>query len=98
MAGYDLSRRTERCGVSRAQAVAGVPIALAMARGRFAKLRRVRPRPYALADVPPDMPPVLSSESYGPELTDIVLAYGHPHKVSKPLNEVNLGVHLVRAK
>jgi hypothetical protein len=57
--------------MSRAQAVVGVPIALAVARGRFAKLRRVRPCPYALAEVPPDMPPILSSESYGPELTDI---------------------------
>jgi hypothetical protein len=42
--------------MSRTQAIAGVPVALAVARFRFAKLRRVRPRPYALADVPPDVP------------------------------------------
>ena len=74
--------------MSRAQAVVGVPVALAVARFRFAKLRRVRPRPYALTEVPPDMPPILSSESYGPELTDIVVEYGHPLKVSKPLIQV----------
>jgi hypothetical protein len=68
--------------MSRAQAVAGVPVALAVARFRFAKLRRVRPRPYALADVPPDMPPILSSEGYGPGLTEIVLEYGHPFQVA----------------
>ena len=65
-----------------------MPVALAVARGRFAMLHRVRPRPYALAEVPPDMPPILSSESYGPGLTDIVLEYGHPHQVSKPLIQV----------
>ena len=59
-----------------------------MARFRFAKLRRVRPRPYALTDVPPDMPRILSSEDYGPGLTEIVLEYGHPYEVSKPLIQV----------
>lgn len=74
--------------MSRAQAVVGVPVALAVARFRFAKLRRVRPRPYALAEVPPDMPPILSSETYGPGLTNIVLEYGHPLNVSKPLIQI----------
>jgi hypothetical protein len=74
--------------VSRVQLAAGAPVALAVSRFRFAKLRRVRPRPYALGDVPPDMPRLLWSEGYGPGLTQIVLAYGHPHDVRKPLIQV----------
>lgn len=74
--------------MSRAQLAAGAPIALAVARFRFAKLRRVRPRPYALRDVQPEMPRILWSESYGQGLTEVVLAYGHPHDVSKPLIQV----------
>jgi hypothetical protein len=34
------------------------------------------------------MPPILWSEGYGPSLTDIVLAYGHPHEVDRPLIQV----------
>jgi hypothetical protein len=74
--------------VSRAQLVAGVPVALAVARFRFAKLRRVRPRPYALTRVEPGMPRLLWSEGYEQGLTEIVLAYGHPHDVSKPFIQV----------
>jgi hypothetical protein len=69
-------------------ACSGAPVALAVSRFRFAKLRRVRPRPYALAEVPPHMPQILWSEGYGQGLTEIVLAYGHPHEVSKPLIQV----------
>ena len=74
--------------MSRVQLAAGAPIALAVSRFRFARLRRVRPRPYALGDVPPGMPRILWSEGYGPGLTEIVLAYGHPHDVRKPLIQV----------
>jgi hypothetical protein len=74
--------------VSRAQLVVGAPLALAVSRFRFAKLRRASPRPYALAEVLPHSPRILWSESYGPALTEIVLAYGHPHDVSKPLIQV----------
>lgn len=74
--------------MSRAQLVAGAPIALAVSRFRFAKLRRVRPRPYALSELQPEMPRILWSEGYGQGLTEIVLAYGHPHDVSKQLIQV----------
>ena len=74
--------------MSRAQLAAGAPIALAVSRFRFAKLRRVRPRPYALSELQPEMPRILWSEGYGQGLTEIVLAYGHPHDVSKPLIQV----------
>lgn len=78
----------EESGVSRAQLVVGAPFALAVSRFRFAKLRRVRPRPYALAEVPSHMPRILWSEGYGQGLTEIVLAFGHPHEVRKPLIQV----------
>ncbi|MGH3246091.1 MAG: hypothetical protein ACRDOI_07760 [Trebonia sp.] len=78
----------EEFGVSRAQLVVGAPFALAVSRFRFAKLRRDRPRPYALAEVPPHMPRILWSEGYGQGLTEIVLAFGHPHEVNKPLIQV----------
>jgi hypothetical protein len=74
--------------VSRAQLAAGAPIALAVSRFRFTKLRRLRPRPYALWDVRPEMPRILWSEGYGQGLTEIVLAYGHPHEVNRPLIQV----------
>jgi hypothetical protein len=74
--------------VSRAQLVVGASVALAVSQFRFAKLRRVRPRPYAFVGLPPRMPQILWSEGYGPGLTDIVLAYGHPHEVSRPLIQV----------
>jgi hypothetical protein len=74
--------------VSRAQLVAGAPGALVVSRFRFAKLRRLHPRPVELATVPDGMPRFLSSEGYGPGLTDLVLAYGHPFAVHKPLIEV----------
>lgn len=74
--------------MSRAQLVAGAPVALAVSRFRIAKLRRARPHPYALAEVPPTMPRILWSEGWGPGLTDMVLAYGYPHAVAKPLIEV----------
>lgn len=63
-------------------------MALAVARFRFAKLRRLRPRPYALTRVPPGMPRLLWSEGYDQGLTEIVLAYVHPHDVSKPFIRV----------
>lgn len=34
------------------------------------------------------MPQILWSEGYGQGLTEIALAYGHPHEVSKPLIQV----------
>jgi truncated hemoglobin YjbI len=74
--------------VSRVQLVVGAPIALAVSRYRFAKLRRVRPRPYALSEAEPHMPRILWSEGFGQGLTEVVLAYGHPHDVSKPLIQV----------
>jgi hypothetical protein len=74
--------------VSRVQLVVGAPIALAVSRFRFAKLRRVRPRPYALSEAGPHMPRILWSEGFGQGLTEVVLAYGHPHDVSKPLIQV----------
>ena len=74
--------------MSRAQLVAGAPVALAVSRFRFAKLRRVRPRPYALCEAEPHMPRILWSERFGEGLAEIVLAYGHPHDVSKPLIQV----------
>jgi hypothetical protein len=74
--------------MSRAQLVVGAPVALAVSRFRFAALRRARPRPYALAEIPPAMPTILSSEGWGAGLTQIVLAYGYLHTVSRPLIEV----------
>jgi len=74
--------------VSRTQLVVGAPVALAVSRFEFAKLRRLRPRPVALAAVPAGMPRMLCSESYGPGLEEIVLAYGYPFPVHKPLIEV----------
>lgn len=74
--------------MSQAQLVVGAPVALAVSRFRFAKLRRVRPHPYALVEMPPIMPRILWSEGWGRGLTDMVLAYGYPHAVAKPLIEV----------
>lgn len=74
--------------MSRVQLAAGAPITLAVSRFRFARLRRVRPRPYALSAAQPEMPRILWSEGYGPGLTEIVLAYGHPHDVSRQLIQV----------
>jgi hypothetical protein len=77
--------------VSRAQLVVGAPVALAVSRFRFAKLRRVRPHPYAVADVLPHMPRILWSEGFGQGLIEIVLAYGYPHDVSKQFIQVRTG-------
>ncbi|HEV2251942.1 MAG TPA: hypothetical protein VGS06_01990 [Streptosporangiaceae bacterium] len=74
--------------MSRAQLVAVAPFALAVSRFRFARLRRLRPRPYALSDLQPEMPRILWSEGYDQGLTEIVLAYGYPHDVSRPLIQV----------
>ena len=74
--------------MSRTQLVVGAPVALGVSRFRFAKLRRLQPRPVALAAVPAGMPRMLNSESYGPGLTEVVLAYGYPFPVHKPLIEV----------
>lgn len=74
--------------MSRTQLVAGAPVALAVSRFRFARLRRLRPHPVALAGVPAGMPRILSSESYRAGLQEIVLAYGYPFDVHKPLIEV----------
>lgn len=71
--------------MSRAQLVAGVPFALAIARFTSAKLRRAHPHPYALASA---LPKILWSDSWGPGLTEVVLAYGYPHTVSRPMIEV----------
>ena len=83
-----ITGRVEEAEVSRAQLAIGAPVALVVSRFRFAKLRRARPRPYALVRIPPDMPRILWSEGWGPGLTDMVLAYGYPHATSRPLIEV----------
>jgi hypothetical protein len=74
--------------VSRAQLIVGAPVALAVSRFRFAKLRRAQPHPYALTETASALPKILWSEGWGPGLTDMVLAYGYPHAVSRPLIEV----------
>jgi hypothetical protein len=75
--------------LSRAQLVAGVPLALVVGRFRFAHLRRAGARPYALAGTRPGMPGILWQEGWREgDLTDVVLAYGYPHTVSRPFIEV----------
>jgi hypothetical protein len=74
--------------MSRARLAAGVPVALAVSRWRFSKLRRVDPRPFGLAVVPPLWPVMLSSEGRGPGLTAMSLSYGRPLAVSGQLIEV----------
>jgi len=74
--------------VSRAQFAVSVPIALAVSRWRFSKLRRVDPHPFGLAIVPPLMPMMLWSDGWGPGLTDMSLSYGRPLAVSGQLIEV----------
>jgi hypothetical protein len=75
--------------VSRAQLVVGAPVALAVGRWRFSRLRRAGARPYALAGILPGMPGILWQDGWGGgDLTDVVLAYGYPHAVSRPFTEV----------
>lgn len=74
--------------MSRAQLIVGAPVALAVSRFRFAQLRRAQPHPYALAEIASALPRILWSESWGPGLTGMVLAYGYPHAVFRPLIEV----------
>jgi len=75
--------------LSRAQLVAGVPLALAVSRFRFASLRRAGAHPYALVGARPGMPGILWQNGWrNGDLTDIVLAYGYPHAVSRPFIEV----------
>jgi hypothetical protein len=74
--------------MSRAQFALGVPVALAASVVRFYMLRRANPHPFGLAAVTPMMPRMLESDGWGPGLTDIVLAYGYPFDVSRPLIEV----------
>jgi|SRR5580658_4149408 hypothetical protein len=71
--------------MSRAQLIAGMPFALAIARFTSAKLRRAQPHPYALVST---LPKILWSDSWSQGLTEMVLAYGYPHTVSRPLIEV----------
>jgi hypothetical protein len=65
-----------------------VPVALAASVVRFHMLRRAKPHPFGLATAAPTMPRMLESDGWGPGLTDMVLAYGHPFDVAKPLIEV----------
>jgi hypothetical protein len=74
--------------MSQAQLVVGAPIALAVSRWRFSRLRRVDPHPLGLSAVPPVLPMMLWSDGWGPGLTDISLSYGRPHAVSGQLIEV----------
>lgn len=74
--------------MSRIQLAVGAPMALAVSRWRFSKLHRVDPHPFGLAIVPPLMPMMLSSEGWGPGLTDMSLSYGRPLAVSGQLVEV----------
>lgn len=75
--------------MSRAQLVAGVPVALAVSRWRFGKLRRAGARAYALAGTPPGMPGILWQDGWNyHDLENIVLAYGYPLAVSRPFTEV----------
>jgi hypothetical protein len=72
--------------MSRAQLVVGAPVALAVGRWRFSKLRRAGARPYALAGT---LPEILWQDSWRDgSLTGVVLAYGYPHAVSRPFTEV----------
>ncbi len=72
--------------MSRAQLVVGAPVALVVGRWRFSRLRRAGARPYALAGTRPG---ILWQDGWsGGSLTDVVLAYGYPHAVSRPFTEV----------
>jgi len=64
--------------VSRAQLAVGAPVALVVSRWRFARLRRARARPFGLVATPQVVPMMLSSDGWGPGLTDMVLSYGRP--------------------
>jgi len=70
----------------RAQLFVGAPVALAVSRWRFARLRRAHPRPFGLAGGPAPM--MLSSDGWGPGLTDVVLSYGRPLASAGQLIEV----------
>lgn len=74
--------------MSRAQLVIGAPIALAVSRWRFSKLRRVDPHPFGLAIAPSLMPVMLWSDEWGPGLTGVSLSYGRPLAVCGQLIEV----------
>ncbi len=74
--------------MSRVQLAVGAPLALAVSRTRFARLRRARARPFGLIAEPPVVPEMLSSDGWVPGLTDIVLSYGRPLAVSGPFIEV----------
>jgi hypothetical protein len=72
--------------VSRAQLVVGAPVALAVSRWRFSRLRRANPHPFGLSGAPAPM--MLSSDGWGPGLTDVVLSYGRLLAVAGQLIEV----------
>lgn len=75
--------------MSRAQMVVGAPVALAVGRWRFARLRRAGARPYALAGTRPGVQRVLWQDGWRDgSLAGVVLAYGDPHEVSRPFTEV----------
>jgi hypothetical protein len=74
--------------VSRIRLVVGASLALVVSRFRFARLRRAMPCPYAISGLPPAMPRLLLSESRGTDLIEIVLGYGFPRAISRPLIEV----------
>lgn len=74
--------------MSRAKFALGVPLALAASVVEFSMLRRAKPHPVGLASASTEMPPLLESHGWHHGLTDMVLAYGHPFDVSKPLVEV----------
>jgi hypothetical protein len=74
--------------MSRAKFALGVPLALAASVVEFSMLRRAKPHPVGLASVPPELSPLLESHGWYHGLTDVVLAYGYPFDVTKPLVEV----------
>jgi hypothetical protein len=64
----------------------GAPVALAVGRWRFGRLRRAGARQYALAGT---LPGILWQDGWsGRGLTNVVLAYGYPHTICRPFTEV----------
>jgi hypothetical protein len=64
----------------------GVPLALAVSRYRFAKLRQAEPRVLALASRAGYGPVMLEGESWNEgRLTSVALSYGRPLDVTAPL-------------
>jgi hypothetical protein len=66
----------------------GAPVALAVSRWRFSRLRRADPRPFGLAVTPSAVPMMLSSEGWQPGLASMALRYGRPLAAPGPFVEV----------